>query len=388
MNFKVYDCAYKGLVLFAMCSAISIAGVNISLALTGIAIILLFYHRQISCQNLDRTIWKASLFFLATVLISAIGSDNPIAIVQRGTVYFVRMAPFFFLAWVIKEENQLNKLLLFAVASLIVADVYSIWQGLQGNLRAPAFHSHPMILAGLLVQWIPLLAIISIKGLGENGASTKVGAISAVCLSAIALLFNGTRGAWLAVFVVLICLGISLFKEYKKLVVIGALLAGLLIASAGQHEGVWQRWSTLGDSGFQSNSERLLMWESAWQMFWDHPINGVGADRYRDYYLTQYISPLAQERQMHAHNNFLQMLAEQGLIGFLGFATMFGAVLWRGWQGIQKGNRWGYILFFCTLSFLLQGLTEFNYGNAAVIRVFWFIVGLAAVGIRLDENCN
>ena len=42
------------------------------------------------------------------------------------------------------------------------------------------------------------------------------------------------------------------------------------------------------------------------------------------------------------------------------------------------------MLFFATLGLLLQGLTEFNFGNAAVIRLYWLFVGVAATGLQWD----
>ena len=129
------------------------------------------------------------------------------------------------------------------------------------------------------------------------------------------------------------------------------------------------------------------MWQSAWAMFLDHPLSGVGAQNYEYQYQNHYISPLAKERgQMHAHSNIFQVLAEQGLIGFGAFCLLFGVILKRSWQGMRQGSFWGYLLFFATMGLLLQGLTEFNFGNAAVIRLYWLFVGVAATGLQWDLN--
>ena len=34
-------------------------------------------------------------------------------------------------------------------------------------------------------------------------------------------------------------------------------------------------------------------------------------------------------RLTHAHNNFLQMLGENGVVGFIGYVLAFGYILWR-----------------------------------------------------------
>ena len=203
----------------------------------------------------------------------------------------------------------------------------------------------------------------------------------------VALIFNGTRGAWLAVLFLLIVLGVTLLRTHKKAIILGGMVLLLLLGVAGQNHGLQERVHTLGDASFQSNSERLLMWQSAWTMFLDHPLTGIGAQNYAQQYQNQYISPLAKERyQVHAHNNFLQILAEQGIVGFTAFCFLFGTILRRGWQEMKSNSLWGYILFFSTMGLLLQGLTEFNFGNSAVIRLYWLLAGIAVVGLRLEKN--
>lgn len=55
---------------------------------------------------------------------------------------------------------------------------------------------------------------------------------------------------------------------------------------------------------------------------------------------------------------------------------------------MRQGSFWGYLLFFATMGLLLQGLTEFNFGNAAVIRLYWLLVGVAATGLQWDLNAT
>lgn len=378
------------MVVFAFFSAISIAGVNIALGLATIFIMWSVYKKEINWQMLDKSIAKACVLFLLTVLISAIGALQPWAAVERALNYFFRMLPFFFVPLLCKEPKQLWTLLGVGSFSLLIADSYALWQGIHGNLRAPAFHSHPMMLAGILVQWIPALTLVTAVDWGKQLPikPTWRWAVGLLwLLSLTALIVNGTRGAWLAVFFLLLLLGATLLRKHKKMLVLGSVALVLLLGAAGQHSGLQERVNTLGDASFQSNSERLLMWQSAWTMFLDHPLTGVGAQNYEYQYQNHYISPLAKERgQMHAHSNVFQVLAEQGIIGFSALVVLFGVILKRSWQGMSQGSFWGYMLFFATLGLLLQGLTEFNFGNAAVIRLYWLFVGVAATGLQWDLN--
>lgn len=374
------------MIVFAFFSAISIAGVNIALGVAALFVLGGIYRKEIQGKCIDQTIAGACLVFLLTVLVSAIGALQPWAAVERALNYFFRMLPFFFVPLICQEKKQLWMLLGVGALSLLIADVYALWQGLHGNLRAPAFHSHPMMLAGFLVQWIPIVTLATGADWGKQLLLKKIWRCALGLLwllSLTALIVNGTRGAWLAVFFLLLVMGATLLRKHKKMLVLGSLALILIIGVAGQHSGLQNRVNTLRDASFQSNSERLLMWQSAWNMFLDHPIIGVGAQNYEYQYQNHYISPLAKERgQMHAHSNVFQLLAEQGLVGFAAFCLLFGVILRRSWQGMRRNSFWGYMLFFATIGLLLQGLTEFNFGNAAVSRLYWLLVGIASTGLQ------
>lgn len=378
------------MILFAFFSAASIAGVNIALGIASIFVLWGAYKKEIKWRGLDKSIVLACLLFLLTVLSSGIGAQQPWVAVERALNYFFRMLPFFFVPLVCKEPKQLWMLLGAGAFSLFVADIYALWQGLHGNLRAPAFHSHPMMLAGFLVQWIPVLTLTVAVNWGmqlslKNSWRWGIGVLW--LLSLVALVVNGTRGAWLAVFFLLVVLSTTLLRKSKRVLAVGVVVLVLLIGAAGQHSGLQERVATLGDASFQSNSERMLMWQSAWAMFLDHPVLGVGAQNYEYQYQNYYISPLAKERgQMHAHSNVFQLLAEQGLVGFGSFCLLFGVILRRSWQGIRRNSFWGYMLFFITIGLLLQGLTEFNFGNAAVIRLYWLLAGIAVAGMHWERT--
>lgn len=378
------------MILLGLFSSASIAGVNIALGLASVFVLWGVYKKEINWQALDKNIALACMMFLLTVLVSGIGAQQPWAAVERTVNYFFRMLPFFFVSLLCKEPKQLWTLLGAGAFSLLVADGYALWQGIHGNLRAPAFHSHPMMLAGFLVQWIPVLTLVvainwekqlPLKNYWRWGIALIWG------LSLTALVVNGTRGAWLTVFFLLMVLGVTLLRKSKRVLAVGVVVLVLLIGAAGQHSGLQERVSTLGDASFQSNSERLLMWQSAWNMFLDHPLLGVGAQNYEYQYQNHYISPLAKERgQMHAHSNVFQLLAEQGIVGFSSFCVLFGVILRRSWDGIRRNSFWGYMLFFITIGLLLQGLTEFNFGNAAVIRLYWLLAGVAATGMHWERK--
>ena len=77
--------------------------------------------------------------------------------------------------------------------------------------------------------------------------------------------------------------------------------------------------------------ERLAHWQAAWRMFSQHPWLGVGIGQYAAVYPTVAL-PRWSDALGHAHNYYLHVLSEMGLIGItvmLGFWASSFAALWR-----------------------------------------------------------
>lgn len=336
--------------------------------------------------SFDKGLARAVIIFVFTALISILFSAQPMEGVGAiGTLIIRTVLPPILVIGFVKQRQQLFNILVFMAMSIFVADLYAIWQGISGNTRAVAFSESAMTLAGYLLQMIPLLLVFFIE---DQTISNKYRVFfgSVLGLSVVALLLNGTRGAWIAVVLTLLFYGFFILRKNPKYLfgLVAVLIAiGMLMINVPHFK---HRIDTITDTKYRSNSERLLMWHSAWNMFLDHPITGVGIGNYEKAYQEQYISPNAKERtQSHAHNNFLQVLADRGIIGFLGFNYLFGYILYSSYRRYTKTkNLWGMAVFLVTISLLLQGLTEYNVGNSAVIRMYWFLIGLGYSVINLE----
>jgi len=83
--------------------------------------------------------------------------------------------------------------------------------------------------------------------------------------------------------------------------------------------------------------ERLAHWRAGQQMFADHPWLGVGIGNYGaaygNYALPHWYLPLG-----HAHNVFINFLAEVGVIGFTAFMFFWIGVAWLAWRGAASAD--------------------------------------------------
>lgn len=144
----------------------------------------------------------------------------------------------------------------------------------------------------------------------------------------LSFLLNGKRGTlvWCIVSIVLTWF-ITTEKKSKfitRFVIIGCLSIVLLqitIENIPSLNFVFERFSELGSDS--SSSERFEMWGLAFLNFLRSPLLGIGFMNFREQYsmhlaykVTNEFIDISSYRRLDAHNVYVQVLCEMGLIGF------------------------------------------------------------------------
>jgi O-antigen ligase len=105
-------------------------------------------------------------------------------------------------------------------------------------------------------------------------------------------------------------------------------------------------------------------WSLAWEMFKTSPLLGVGTGQWNPW--TVWLQAAAGVRdwtlpflQGSAHNQYMQLLAEQGLAGFSVFLFASGGVFWAGCRGMrQEANPFLLAALLALLGWLAFGLLQ------------------------------
>jgi O-antigen ligase len=277
----------------------------------------------------------------------------------------------------VRKKEWIKNLFVALAISFIINNLFGIYQFIRGENRVTGLTEHYMSMAGVIIVLFFAMLLLTLK----KSFLPKyhwVFLLSTI-ISIPVIFFNGTRAIW---FIFLLLLPILFFQLYPKKGIVYFLIILLLAGSCMfQIDATRQRFSTIADMQYQSNSERLLMWGSAWNMFRDYPLTGVGIGNYKNLYFEKYINPKTVEHLGHAHNVPLQLLAETGVIGFLGYAVFFGYVLFESFKRWRRReDLLGLMMFMMTAGFILQGFTEMNLGNnLGITRIYWFIFGMYLV---------
>lgn len=90
-----------------------------------------------------------------------------------------------------------------------------------------------------------------------------------------------------------------------------------------------------------------------------------------------------ERHQGHAHNTYMQMLAESGAVGLAALCTMLLSVLIFGWK--NRKSVFGVAIMASGMAFILYGITDHTNINYGSLRVLWLMVGCCAAYIKLDN---
>lgn len=122
-------------------------------------------------------------------------------------------------------------------------------------------------------------------------------------------------------------------------------------------------------------------------MWKDHFLIGIGPNQFGDLYLSQYWNPLEVQCLTNAHSNILQIGAESGVIGVIGFLIwIIGSLIFAIKQFISKGKEpFDFAIMCILIGFLvLFGLFEVTYFINAWMTLYWVLLALL-VGLK---QCN
>ncbi|MBN1313630.1 MAG: O-antigen ligase family protein [Anaerolineae bacterium] len=182
----------------------------------------------------------------------------------------------------------------------------------------------------------------------------------------IVLVFAGSRATFLGMGVGAVVLVITRMPRpqlNRTHVFLGTALAILLVSLF-----VLQFRSPL-----QGLPERADLWRVAVITFLQHPLTGIGPERYRLAFLELVQRQLFPVDLTHAHNTYLHVAAEMGVLGLLALGGIIAAAVLRIRQAFHVGHKQGAAIAAALLGGLLaHGLLDYVYWVLAlVLMLLW-----------------
>lgn len=227
-------------------------------------------------------------------------------------------------------------------------------------MRAYGTFDQPNPYAGYLGLIAPLALALALMLFERKPAARPVAALKwdwpywfalvAFVLTSAAIGMSWSRGAWLGFAASTIVVNVLRSRRGAALFAVALVvvaIAGLLAGTSVLPEPIVQRLTSflpfvgiedlraveVTDDNYAS-IERLAHWQAAVDMWADHPWLGVGFGNYEAAY-PDYALPKWQLALGHAHNYYLNIGAETGVLGLIAYLGLWSAALWQMWRASQ-----------------------------------------------------
>jgi O-antigen ligase len=289
------------------------------------------------------------------------------------------MFAFVGIATVLQGPDQIRRALTVAViASMIPAlgtiqryrEGIGLVEGFRGNWLG--LLANPNQLAMVMAVTIPWAMMLQSRA----SPFLRMILIAALGLEIGAIVATHSRGGALGLGAAMFASALLAQRKARAFGLLGIAFAMLLVLAP---QSFWARTETIQDYHLDASAQgRIQSWQTGFRAFGDSPLLGVGANNYVLTWDT-YANRNVRERAYAAHNMWMQVLVELGLIGIGLFATMFFLILrglWRTRMHPEVGQE-ARALAASLVALVICGST----GGYAFNWFFYMVLGLAGAVI-------
>ena len=323
--------------------------------------------------------------FYATLVASTLASRRPLEAVGWSHAWVV--LAYFTVFWWLRDVGHAARLARLVVLAGLVAAAYGVVQHFTGadvyrallgretfvRPREPGMSGFAVI--GFFRNYLTFAHTMIFPlgwavALGTGGAPLGLAAAPVIVA---AILLSTARGAWLAMLAV--AGGVAASARGARVVGgVAALATAACLTVAVTPQLRAEAADMFARGG--ANTGRLGIYAANLDIIHDHPVFGLGFGRYQVAAGPYYDAHPDADRRSHAHNNFLQIAAEAGLVGLAAFGLLYAVVLRSGWEAIRDApgadaryaaaGAWAGVL-----GFLVGGVTQYTFGDAEVAIAMW-----------------
>ncbi len=332
------------------------------------------------------------IIYAAGVCLSLINTTHLYASVKGGFRALAYMMLSVVVYNVINSKRRLRNLF---IASIVPATVAVVWTAifLADRLKmwryTSAYEGLPFTSYAHYGSFVvAILMILMARAVYDKGSYDHVMWRGLLIIYVVAMCLCFSRGVWLAF---IMSMGFLLLqrsegiRSKKFLIIAGSIAFLVFILSIPQLSHlVISRASTIFSMSYGSNRERLLRWATAVSMFLKHPILGAGYGSFAFSFVNNPEILGAKSRfGMGAHSEYLQVLAETGIIGFIGWMGIIVTFFLHGFGLLRKIDKkkmiWRSLIigimsaeFALLIHFFVNNLVQ-----SYIVGVpFWLLMGL------------
>jgi len=305
-----------------------------------IAILFLFGIKKIEFNFKEKIFLLVSLFIFSSFL-STIFSLEPYRSfwgnaerMEGFWSIFIYFLLFLALREVFKEDR--NKIYPFLVSSIIFG-IYACLGVIPVFLKNPKIRPDGIMgnaaymgIVGMLTFFLSIFLLEFLKKLSKKSNFAEILGILGIIFGFVLIIISQTRSAFLGFLAGILVYGFLKFsKKYRILLLFFVLLLFLLLAILPPEKinlPIFSRISEILHGRITGSSlTRLIVWEMFLKAFLEKPFFGWGLEM-SPFIFGKFINPelfkIEQAIFDRAHNKYVELLATQGIIGFLSYVLI------------------------------------------------------------------
>ena len=329
---------------------------------------------------------KTFALMLLLLLPSAVLTNNiAVGLPEFINVWLWRIPVFFVIALCIRDKKTLFTMLAVFFVDFGIDNLVAFYQHVSGMTdRGWGFGSSVLTISGLMVMLVPIFCVILLDSAFPS--YVKASALWALGCVGFGMYGNQSRGSWLFNMIMVPIVSLPyILKRFGCVVAVLATLGGIVWGFSTQPQYVARFESITNTTTDGSNLGRFDVWTSSINMFKDHPVTGVGIGQWRTIYEASYRLPTENQHLYHAHNNFIQLLGEVGLLGLLGVLIFYGSIIVDNFVvWFKKRDPYSLCAMIAVICYVfLFGQVEYTLDNSSGIRIMYFML---ATMLQLRDN--
>jgi len=294
---------------------------------------------------------KPIICLLLLCLLSAVFSVHRYTSIGATILLVNYLTIFYLIIHTVRTRSQFRHLVYLIIGVATFLSVFGLFKN-SGMNPCPWWH-YPEItqnvhrlastygnanhLAGYMEMAILLLLGYSLTGITGSKRLLMVAIAFVLFLS---LLFSLSRGGWIGAVIGLffMALALSTGQEVKKRKFIVALVAGIIVVGVIILSSTATVERILALEKKEGLEARMRVWSGVINLIENYPLLGVGPGTFATVY-TQYQPPGFDRRYFMAHNDYLQFIAELGVILIPIMLWMMVNLYKKGFQKLKNPSR-------------------------------------------------
>ena len=337
---------------------------------------------------------------------------------MKTLIYF---AFYFALCQFLKNKKQYIPFILFVIAAIVsIESVIGLFQNAAGVENISTWQDtsyvnpedvlsrvygtlqpyNPNLFGGYLIAGFTSLIAMCGMYFSKGKIKSGITALIFIFISALCIFLTGCRGAYLALFVIILGIILASFqiiffdfandklkKIWKSLISLFCLGAvGFMLLNHGILHRLMSIFILRGDS---STSFRMNVYNSAIQMFHDNPICGIGVGNkvFREIYGLYMLSGYDA---LSCYCVFLEIAVESGIFALITYLLFLGTLLINGIKSFITSRDLNYKIIvgasvIAIIAVMVHGLFDTVYFRPQIQYIFWTIAAILTVLVREEK---